>query len=592
MLAGSNTQARRGSAGCSPTTGTLARPRYWRMLGEILRFHRCARAVLDTPADEAGAQEPLGEFLSRNGFSPYFVENFMTPLVAAVWSCDPTTAAHYPARYLFTFLEHHGMLTVFGSPTWRTVTGGSARYVEKVAAHLERYFSTPPVQQVERTPDGGACVVDGRGDVRYFDAVVVAVHPRQALAMLGDASNLETEILGDMPYSVNHAQLHTDESLLPRAENARASWNYLTPADSTDATGVIVTYDMTRLMRLDTVRDRRFLVTLGGKHLVDPSKVVAEMTYEHPVYTPRFRGRAVAVARTRFLYFRFRGRLPRLGVPRGRGALGFARRRTDRRIVGYARRATPRTGDGVVTAPAIYSTTIRHARTEPVRNSFEYSSYSWYVDVDDLPRLPGWLGPFARFRAEDHFEPAPVPARTRCARGGCVPRHTRSRPPRRDGDGAPQRAGARLRVQPAQRVLVPRRRRQPPLRDRRGAQHLWSAAQLPDPARRQRPREVDKQFYVSPFNDVSGRYEMRFPEPGDRLSLNVVLHRDGHAPFTATVRGTRRPATRRTVLRTQLRTPLAPLVVSARIRIQGITLWARGLPVTARPDGRQKETVQ
>jgi predicted NAD/FAD-binding protein len=276
----------KGIRGLFPTARTLARPRYWRMLGEVLRFHRRARAVLDTPADEAGAQEPLGEFLRRNGFSPYFVENFMTPLVAAVWSCDPTTAAHYPARYLFTFLEHHGMLTVFGSPTWRTVTGGSARYVEKVAAHLDEILLGAPVQQVERTPDGGACVVDGSGDVRYFDAMVVAVHPRQALALLGDASDLETEILGDMPYSVNHAQLHTDESLLPRAENARASWNYLTPADSTDATGVIVTYDMTRLMRLDTVHDRRFLVTLGGKHLVDPTTVVAEMTYEHPVYTP------------------------------------------------------------------------------------------------------------------------------------------------------------------------------------------------------------------------------------------------------------------------------------------------------------------
>ncbi|PBC48438.1 amine oxidase [Rhodococcus sp. ACS1] len=277
----------KGLRGLFPTARNLARPRYWRMLGEVLRFHRRARTVLDTPAGESGAQEPLGEFLARNGFSPYFVENFMTPLVAAVWSCDPATAARYPARYLFTFLDHHGMLTVFGSPTWRTVTGGSARYVEKVAAHVDEILLETPVQQVERTPDGGTCVVDGRGDVRYFDAVVIAVHPRRALAMLGDASDLEAEILGAMPYSVNHAQLHTDVSLLPRAEHARASWNYLTPADDKDdAAGVVVTYDMTRLMRLDTVRDRRFLVTLGGKHLVDPSKVVAEMTYEHPVYTP------------------------------------------------------------------------------------------------------------------------------------------------------------------------------------------------------------------------------------------------------------------------------------------------------------------
>ena len=143
------------------------------------------------------------------------------------------TAADYPARYLFTFLEHHGMLTVFGSPTWRTVTGGSPATSRRWRRTSTRYFSAPPCSGWNGTQDGGACVVDGSGDVRYFDAVVVAVHPRQALALLGDASDLEIEILGDMPYSVNHAQLHTDESLLPRAENARASWNYLTPADST-----------------------------------------------------------------------------------------------------------------------------------------------------------------------------------------------------------------------------------------------------------------------------------------------------------------------------------------------------------------------
>ncbi|MBV6762371.1 DUF1365 domain-containing protein [Rhodococcus sp. USK10] len=246
-----------------------------------------------------------------------------------------------------------------------------------------------------------------------------------------------------------------------------------------------------------------------------------------------------------------------------------------------------------MTAPAIYSTRIRHARTEPVRNSFEYASYSWYVDVDALPRLPRWLGPFARFRAEDHFEPDPAAAadtlRSRVdaflaghgvdLRGGRVTALVNARVLGyvfnplsvywcHDADGS-------LRCVIAE------------VHNTYGQRHGYLIR--PDGDDR---AEVDKQFYVSPFNDVSGRYDMRFPEPGDTLSLNVVLHRDGHGPFTATVRGTRQPATSRTVLRTQLRTPLAPLVVSARIRIQGITLWARGLPVMARPDGRQKETVQ
>lgn len=267
----------RGARGLFPTARNLARPRYLRMLGEVLRFHRAARAVLAAPESDGGL-ETLGEFLERHRFSGYFQENFLTPLVAAVWSCDPATAPQYPARYLFTFLEHHGMLAVSGSPAWRTVTGGSARYVEKVAAGLDEVLTSTPVRQVIRTPEGVRVRADGVE--RDFDAVVLALHPRQALAVLADATVAEKEVLDAMPYTANHAILHTDESLLPRAAGARASWNYLIHEDS----GVIVTYDMTRLMRLDT--DRRFLVTLGGKHLVDPATVLAEMDYEHPIFTP------------------------------------------------------------------------------------------------------------------------------------------------------------------------------------------------------------------------------------------------------------------------------------------------------------------
>ncbi|NLE82421.1 MAG: NAD(P)-binding protein [Rhodococcus sp.] len=270
----------KGATGLFPGPRNLVRPRYWRMLGEVLRFHRRARALLDSP--DTGAT--LTEFLDQNGFSRYFVRHFMTPLVAAVWSCDPDTAGHYPARYLFTFLDHHGMLSVFGSPTWRTVTGGSTRYVERIVAHIDEILVGTRVQQVVRD-DHTVGVVDDSGEVRYFDAAVVAVHPHQALALLAEPTEQESEVLGAMPYSENRAQLHTDTSLLPRARQARASWNYLTPAED-HSSGVVVTYDMTRLMRLDSGGDRRFLVTLGGAHLVDPSTVIAEMTYEHPLYTP------------------------------------------------------------------------------------------------------------------------------------------------------------------------------------------------------------------------------------------------------------------------------------------------------------------
>ena len=124
----------RGLAGLFATPRSVTRGRYLRLLTEVPRFHRLARAELDNAGSEG---RTLGEFVGATAFSDYFVTHFLTPLVSAVWSCDPTTALRYPARYLFAFLHHHGMLTVFGSPTWRTVVGGSANYVAAVAERLD-----------------------------------------------------------------------------------------------------------------------------------------------------------------------------------------------------------------------------------------------------------------------------------------------------------------------------------------------------------------------------------------------------------------------------------------------------------------------
>jgi uncharacterized protein len=200
--------------------------------------------------------------------------------VAAVWSCNSIDALRYPAHYLFVFLGHHGMLSVFGSPTWRTVTGGSKQYVQAIAGRLHEVRVGQAVHAVRRVDDGVE-VRAADAPTRSFDAAVVAVHPDQALALLDAPSPRERAVLGAITYSTNHAQLHTDESVLPHSRHARASWNYLiTPDDD----HVLVTYDISRLMRLDA--DRRFLVTLGGHDRVDPASVIAEMSYSHPIYTP------------------------------------------------------------------------------------------------------------------------------------------------------------------------------------------------------------------------------------------------------------------------------------------------------------------
>ena len=239
----------------------------------------------------------LREFLRAGGFTAYFTRHFMEPVVAAVWSCDPELALDYPARYLFAFLQHHGMLQVFGSPQWRTVTGGSRTYVERVAAGLHEIRTGTKVTSVLETPTGVE-VTDGNGAVEAYDAVVVATHPGQALAMLAEPTAAQREVLGAMPYSPNTALLHTDTSLMPPARDAWASWNFLRPAEALGH--VTVTYDLTRLQRLDT--DTRYLVTLGGEHLVDPATVIDRMEYEHPLYTPE----SVAAQR----------RLPTIGTDR------------------------------------------------------------------------------------------------------------------------------------------------------------------------------------------------------------------------------------------------------------------------------------
>ncbi len=220
-----------GARGLFPTARNLTRPAYLRMLGEVPRFHRRARALLRQSSHSGDT--PLREFLAEGGFSPYFRRQFMEPLVAAVWSCDPAVALDYPARYLFEFLAHHGMLSVTGSPQWRTVVGGSREYVAKVAVGLDVVRVGTKVTSVLETSTG-VLVTDGNGATTTYDAVVVATHPDQALAMLAEPTAAQRRALAAIPYRDNAALLHTDTSVLPRNSGARASWNFLRPRDARD----------------------------------------------------------------------------------------------------------------------------------------------------------------------------------------------------------------------------------------------------------------------------------------------------------------------------------------------------------------------
>lgn len=241
------------------------------------------------------------------------------------------------------------------------------------------------------------------------------------------------------------------------------------------------------------------------------------------------------------------------------------------------------------TTPALYSTRIRHVRTEPVANSFEYRSYSWLVDLDRLPTLPAALRPFARFDARDHFDGPATDLR------GRADDFLRSH----GEDLAGGRIVALLSARVLGYVFNPLslywcygpddelRCVVAEVHNTYGQRHSYLVHT--DAAGR---ATTDKQFYVSPFNEVDGTYTMAFPEPDETLSATIVLHRDGRPPFTASMRGERRPATTANIVRAQLRMPLAPLVVSARIRKQGIALWARGLPVVPRPKTTDRQEAR
>ena len=200
----------------------LAAPWFHRMLADVVRFQRAARELLVA----GGAGPSLGDWVEELRFSRPFVDRLIVPQASAVWSADPDQMWTFPARFLAEFFDNHGMLSLRDRPAWRTIRGGSARYVDALTRPWrDRLRLSTPVQAVERRDDH-VLVKPRGGEAERFDEVVLATHSDQALALLGDATDREHEILGAIPYQPNEAVLHTDVRLLPRRRRAWASWNY------------------------------------------------------------------------------------------------------------------------------------------------------------------------------------------------------------------------------------------------------------------------------------------------------------------------------------------------------------------------------
>ncbi len=248
------------------------------MLAEVPRFHRRARRVLA----EGENRQTWGEFLDEGGFSRYFIDHFAVPLVSCVWSSGDEDTRNYPARHLFAFLDHHGLLRLLGAPQWRTVVGGSRVYVEKLLAALGDVRANSAVTAVRRTPDGVE-VTAADGTVAAYDQAVIATHADDTLAILTDATDAERADLAAVGYSENLTYLHRDDSVLPEIPAARGSWNYRMRGCDSPADRVLVTYWMNHLHRVD-VPDT-LAVTLNPGDQVDEDSVIARMTYRHPIFT-------------------------------------------------------------------------------------------------------------------------------------------------------------------------------------------------------------------------------------------------------------------------------------------------------------------
>jgi len=267
----------RGIAGFFADKRNFFRTRHFALLAEILRFNRVSENSLK--ANKLSGMT-LVEYARRHGFREELLDRYLYPMSSAIWSTSQSEIQKFPAETLIRFFANHGLLGVNTHPQWKVLKGGSHQYIAPLTApYRERVFKNVSPAAVSRTERGAVLKFRNRTDMS-FDAVVLACHAPQALALLESPSERERQVLGAFQTSANCAKLHTDSSMLPRRPRARASWNY----HLTDGNGsATVTYHMNRLQTLDTPED--YCVTLNDNGRVNDRQVLKQMTYYHPLYT-------------------------------------------------------------------------------------------------------------------------------------------------------------------------------------------------------------------------------------------------------------------------------------------------------------------
>ncbi len=622
--------AARGARGIFARPSHLADPRFIRMLSDLVRFNREARSLLD--ADDPASAPSLREFLREGGYSEYFIERLIVPQASAVWSADPEQMWTFPASFLAAFFDNHGVLQLRNRPNWRTIPGGSNRYVKALTAPFaDRIRLRTPVTAVRRDADGVTVAHDGGAE--RFDEVVLACHADQALAMLENPTPAESEILGAFPYQPNEAVLHTDTSVMPRRRAAWASWNFHLRGNANRVGRSTLTYDMNRLQSLKT--DRTYLVTLNMSAEIDPDKIVRVIDYAHPIYTvegtaAQARWHEVSgVDRIHLCgaYWRWGfhedgawsalrvsealgGRGPGLGASRpvepaargrGAGAPGGTGVSTALASRPAAAAETRRDSGEDRAAPAsgIYEGWVAHRRTSPVGHAFRYRMFMPLFDLADLPGLldemPLWSARRrapARVRRPDYLGDPETPL-AESARD-LVAERTGVRPggpvlmlanPRYWGVGMNPVAfyylygseestgGAGLEAMIADVTNTPwGESRSYVLRAGEGGLH----------------GSFDKRLHVSPFMPMEQNYEWSATTPGEKLAVSIRNRSDeegGAVIFEASIALERREITPGSMRSLLLRYPPMTIATIARIYFNAVKLKLKGAPVLQPPRG-------
>jgi predicted NAD/FAD-binding protein len=272
-------------SGCDLNTvfaqrSNLLRPRFLRMLAQILRFNRLATGIAEA-GSEAELAEPIGEFLTRHSFGEPFRDWYLLPMLGCIWSCPTDQMLRFPVATMIRFCHNHGLIQVSDRPQWHTVVGGSRVYVEKMLAGIADTRLSTPVRALRRQA-GGVLVATDAGS-EHFDEAVLACHSDQSLALLADARDDERMLLSAIRYQPNRAVLHTDASMLPRRKLAWAAWNYERAADAAaEQSAVCLHYLINRLQPLPWTTP--VVVSLNPSRAIDAARMIGTYEYSHPVF--------------------------------------------------------------------------------------------------------------------------------------------------------------------------------------------------------------------------------------------------------------------------------------------------------------------